>query len=359
MRAVRSTGAQRQVRIATSEQPQVRMAGAEVRQVRTRLSTGERIAVRHMGGPAQAPPSFEAGASGLMTLHPQEDEPSPVMGRTAILSRERGAHLDHLRRTRELQRAQAMVQAALQQAQETGDEDAQARERQKLSYLELRQRARTRGARQQALLSLGAVMAVSWAAVALGDLGQAEMALDPTEPMIYLRAGLLLAVSLGVTLGWRREKLSALGLKPRWSSTAFALPVVAALAVAASSLARFEVGADAALPALLGLVALRSLASATFFQGLLGRLLARSLPEPTAALLLTALSYAIYGTTYAALMQADALHTFYAGALYFVGLGLPLGVIYQKTRSVLVVAASEATILGACAWGGLQWAQSL
>lgn len=370
MRALRSTGQRRQVRISsTSEQRQVRLSTAERAQlrsptdehVRTRISTGEQIRVR----PTGEHPSFEAGASGLMTLKPQNDDDGVMMGgaallgRTAMLSQARAERLEDLRRTRELQKAHAMVQIALQQAESKGDKEAQQREQKKLSYLEFRQRKRTQNARQQALISLGVVMGLSWGAVALGGLGQGEMALDPGEPMIYLRAGLLLAAALGVTLGMRREKLTELGLKPKWIPAALAVPIIAVIAVAASMMARFEVAAEASLPVLLGLVGLRALASATFFQGVVNRLLTRSFTEPAGALMITALSYALYGTTYAALLQGDAFHTFYAGMLYFVGLGLPMSLIYQQTRSVLVVAAGEFIILGACAWSGLQFAQGL
>jgi hypothetical protein len=327
-----------------------------------RAPTGEHAAQR-LTGERPMVRAFEAGASGLMMVGADGSEAvmggSAALSRSELLSMKRIERMEELKRTRELNKAQAMVQLALQQAAEKGDKAGQAREQERLSLIERRQRQRTRWARQQALLAFGGVFGGSWALVALAGLGQGEMSLSASEPMIYLRAGLMLAAAGGITLGWRREPLKALGLRPQWVPALMAAPLVALLAVIAGTAARFDVGADASVPVMVSLLALRAVAEAAFFQGVVTRLLTRSLPEPALGIFASAAAYGLYASTYAVFQQGSGFEAIYAGLLYFMGIGLPMAAIYHQSRSVLVVALYQLVILGACALSGLWWAQSL
>ncbi len=190
-------------------------------------------------------------------------------------------------------------------------------------------------------------------------LGARELALATDEAMIFARAGLLSVAGIAAVAGLRREGLERLGWVPRWKPFVLSLLAAVAMGSAASALARFEVDATATLAGIFGLLTVRAFAEVLFFQGFVTRTLLVEMKNPASAVLVSAGLYGLYALTYVPILQASPAAMIYAVLVYTLGGGLPLALMYARTRSVAALFACQFIILLMAALGGLSYATKL
>lgn len=217
------------------------------------------------------------------------------------------------------------------------------------------------GVARRGLLHVGGVYAVAFVASLLllaAGFGARELSLAADEPMIIIRAVLLCGLAVAGVCVLRRESPLRFGLMPRWGGLAIALPVAVALGWFASVLARFEIepGNTNLWGGIALLVAVRAVGEATFFQGFVTRTLLVELRTPALAVLASGVLYGIYGATYAVIAGGTGFQTLFACFVYAFGAGVPLGLMYLKTRSLPAVIVCNWIILMGSAWGGVAYA---
>ena len=200
------------------------------------------------------------------------------------------------------------------------------------------------------------VFLASFGLVSFGGFGQDELSLAPTDQMLFIRAGVMLLVAMGVVLIVRRENPLRLGLLPRWGFIV-AIPAAIGLAFVAGTIARFEISADNTdlWGTLAILLAIRAVGEGIFFHGFVTRTLLIEFKNPGAAVFLSAVLYGIYGVTYATLVQGGAFGAIYACFIYAFGGGFPFAIMYWKTRSTPLMILVHWIVLMGSAAGGIAY----
>lgn len=210
---------------------------------------------------------------------------------------------------------------------------------------------------QQVAIGYILVFVVSFGLVSFGGFGADELALSPDDRMLYIRAGLMTMIGLGMVVLIRRENPLRLGLLPKWG-VIIAIPAALGLAAVAGTIARFEIAQDNLdlWGSLAVLLAIRAVGEGIFFHGFITRTLLIEFKNPGAAVFLSAVLYGIYGATYASLVQGGAFGAMYACFIYAFGGGFPFAVMYWKTRSTPALILVHFIVLMGSAAGGVAYA---
>jgi membrane protease YdiL (CAAX protease family) len=210
---------------------------------------------------------------------------------------------------------------------------------------------------QQVGVGFALVFVASFGLVSFGGFGVKELSLEPTDQMLFIRAGIMALVAIGAVFIVRRENPLRLGWLPRWG-VIIAIPAALGLAFVAGTIARFEISANNTdlYGQLAILLAIRAVGEGLFFHGFITRTLLIEFKNPGAAVFLSAVLYGLYGATYATLVQGGAFGAIYACFIYAFGGGFPFALMYWKTRSTPALILVHWIVLMGSAAGGVAYA---
>ena len=212
---------------------------------------------------------------------------------------------------------------------------------------------------KHALVIYAGVFLLSFMLVSALGMGTREFEVTADESMIYVRSGLLLVAALVGLLGLRKERLERIGLTPRLLPALAALPIAALIGLIATPITRLNIAAGADVGVVAGLLLLRAAGECVFFHGFVTRTLLIELKEPVQAIFISALLYGFYALTFVDILGGSPLNVIFGILVYGFGAGMPLAVIYWRTRSVFAPIACHLIILMMVAMAGLQQAERL
>ncbi|MFT6397598.1 MAG: hypothetical protein ACJAYU_002352, partial [Bradymonadia bacterium] len=182
---------------------------------------------------------------------------------------------------------------------------------------------------------------------------QFEARYDGRSPLAWIRAGLMLVLTITSIRLVRSESLSRLGWNSSFKSAFAVLVALPALWFLAGFALPFEVKGEPTLIAVAAVVAVRAISEALFFEGLIHRTLLVEISSAPAAHALTVAAYVVYMNTYRFLW--DPSEPQHAGAvLYGLIVALPAAYTFYRTRSWPLAALARFAALGGCAWAAFQ-----
>jgi membrane protease YdiL (CAAX protease family) len=190
----------------------------------------------------------------------------------------------------------------------------------------------------------------------VGIIGKLELVLLPNDPSVYIRSGVLAALGILGILALRRENILRIGLAPKVLGTVLSLPIALMVGLIASAIARFDIVDGNTYQMAVPLILARAAGESIFFHGFLTRTMLIEFKGPAPALLLSTFMYGLFALTYPALANLSPGNIVYAVFIYGAGMGLSMGFVYWRTRSVIVVMICQFIIYSFSVSGGIDYA---